>query len=84
MIVAAIGGLIALGAAFVFVAVGLLVVLGGADTTERQLLPGFRPDRPGMLQRALTLLGVWGPILVVLVFCVLAGVQIFSVVVAAL
>lgn len=84
MILAAIGGLIALGAAFVFVAVGLLVVLGGADATEHQLLPGFQPDRPGLLQRALTLLGVWGPILVVLVFCMLAGVQIFNVVVAAL
>ncbi len=84
MIGAAIGGLIALVAAFVFVIVGMLSVASGVDATEQQLIPGFRPDNPGLLQRAMTLLSVWGPILIILAFCLLAGWRIFSVVVAAL
>lgn len=84
MIGAAIGGLVALAAALAFVVVGLMTVIGGAEATERQIIPGFRPDAPGMLQRTLTLLGVWGPILVILAFCLLAGWRIFSVVVGAL
>ncbi|HEU5011600.1 MAG TPA: hypothetical protein VFT66_03575 [Roseiflexaceae bacterium] len=84
MIGAAIGGLIALAAALVFVVVGLMTVIGGAEATEQQIIPGFRPDNPGLLQRAMTLLGLWGPILVILVFCLLAGWRIFSVVVGAL
>ena len=84
MIGAAIGALIALGAAAAFVVVGLMTFTGGIDTTWAQIIPGFRPDKPGMLQRALTFLGVWGPILIILAFCVLAGWRIFSVVVGAL
>lgn len=84
MIGAAIGGLVALGAALAFVVVGMLGLAGGIDATGQQLIPGFRPDRPGLPQRALTLLAVWGPILVILAFCLLAGWRIFSVVVAAL
>jgi len=84
MIGAAIGGLVALVAALAFVTVGLMTVIGGAEATERQLIPGFRPDAPSLLQRILTLLSVWGPILVILAFCLLAGWRIFSIVVNAL
>lgn len=78
------GILIAVGAALAFLVVGALTLFGGADATRRQVLPGFAPDRPGSLQRLLTLLGVWGPIALVALLSILAGFQILSMAVRAL
>jgi len=77
--VAIIGALIALGAAVAFVVVGALSLFGGARAAQEQIVPGFRPDRPGPLERALTLLGVWGPVLLIAALCLLAGIQILRV-----
>jgi hypothetical protein len=76
---ALIGALIALGAAVVFLVVGALALFGGARATAEQVVPGFRPDRPGPAERGLTLLGVWGPVALVAILCLLAGIQIFRV-----
>jgi hypothetical protein len=73
------GALIALGATVAFVAVGALTLFGGARATTEQVLPGFRPDRPGPAERALTLLGVWGPVALVALLCLLAAIQILRV-----
>ncbi|HEU4325365.1 MAG TPA: hypothetical protein VFS21_19635 [Roseiflexaceae bacterium] len=78
------GVLIGVGAALVFLTVGLLTLLGGADATRRQILPGFAPDRPGPLARLLTFLGVWGPIALVALLSILAGLQIIAVVARAI
>jgi hypothetical protein len=79
-----IGMLIAIASAIAFVLVGALSIFGGARATQDQVVPGFRPDRPGTLERALTLLGVWGPVLFIALLCLLAAMQIFRVAVAAL
>jgi hypothetical protein len=79
-----IGALIALGSAVAFVAVGALTLFGGARATQDQVVPGFRPDRPTPAERALTLLGVWGPVLLVALLCLLAGIQIVRVALAAM
>jgi hypothetical protein len=79
-----IGALIALGSAVAFMVVGALALFGGARATQEQVVPGFRPDRPGPAERALTLLGVWGPVLLLAILCLLAGVQILRVALAAL
>jgi len=76
---AIIGALIALGSTIAFLVVGALVLFGGVRTTTEQVVPGFRPDQPGPTERALTLLGVWGPILLVALLCLLAGIQILRV-----
>ena len=81
---AIIGALIALGAAVAFLVVGALSLFGGARATQDQVLPGFRPDRPGGVERALTLLGVWGPVLLIAALCLLAAIQIFRVALRAL
>jgi hypothetical protein len=74
-----IGALIALGSAVAFVVVGALALFGGARATQEQVVPGFRPDQPGPLERALTLLGVWGPVLLLALLCLLAGIKILQV-----
>ena len=79
-----IGAVIILGAALAFLAVGALTLFGGANATQQQVLPGFRPDRPGPAERALSLLGVWGPILLIAVLCLLAAIKMLQMVVAAL
>jgi hypothetical protein len=79
-----IGVLIALGSAVAFLVVGALALFGGARATQDQIVPGFRPDRPSAMERSLTLLGVWGPVVLVALLCLLAGVQIVRVALAAL
>jgi hypothetical protein len=81
---AIIGALIVLGAALAFLAVGALTLFGGANATQQQVLPGFRPDRPSAAERVLSLLGVWGPILLIAVLCLLAAIKMLQMVVAAL
>ena len=81
---AIIGALIALGAAVAFLVVGALSLFGGTRATQDQVVPGFRPDRPGGVERALTLLGVWGPVLLIAALCLLAAIQIFRVALRAL
>jgi hypothetical protein len=73
------GALIAVGAALAFAALGLLALYGGVRATREQVIPGFRPDRPGPVQRALTLLAVWLPVAVVAFFGLYAGVHILRV-----
>ena len=78
-----IGALITLGGAIAFLAVGALALFGGANATQQQIVPGFRPDRPSPAARALTLLGVWGPILLTATLCLLAGIKMIQVVAGA-
>ena len=73
------GALIALGATVAFVVVGALTLFGGARATAEQVVPGFRPDRPGPAERALALLGIWGPVVLVALLCLLAAIQILRV-----
>ena len=79
-----IGALIALGSTIAFLVVGALVLFGGVRATTEQVVPGFRPDRPGPAERALTLLGVWGPVLLIALLCLLGGIQILRVALQAL
>jgi hypothetical protein len=79
-----IGALITLGGAIAFLAVGALTLFGGANATQQQVVPGFQPDRPSPAERALTLLGVWGPILLTATLCLLAAIKMIQVVVSAL
>jgi hypothetical protein len=78
-----IGALITIGAALAFLGVGALALFGGANATKQQVLPGFRPDRPSAAERVLTLLGVWVPILLIAVLCLLAAIKMLQVVVGA-
>ena len=80
---AIIGALITIGAALAFLGVGALTLFGGANATQQQVLPGFRPDRPSPAARALTILGVWGPILLIATLCLLAAIKMLQVVVSA-
>jgi hypothetical protein len=77
------GALITLGAAVAFLAVGGLTLFGGANATQRQLIPGFRPDRPSLAARALALLSVWGPVVLTALLCLLAAIKMLQVVVAS-
>jgi hypothetical protein len=79
-----VGLVIAIGAAIAFLLLGALALFGGARATQDQIVPGFRPDRPGMLERALTLLSVWGTVALVAVLCLLAAIRIFDIVLRAL
>jgi hypothetical protein len=79
----AIGALFTLASALAFLVVGALMLFGGANATQNQVVPGFRPDRPGAAERALTLLGVWAPILLIAVLCLLAAIKMLQVVVGA-
>lgn len=79
-----IGALIGVGAALAFVVVGALSIFGGARATQDQVVPGFRPDRPGPLERALALLSVWGPVALIAALCLLAAIQILRVALGAL
>lgn len=72
------GLLIAVGAALAFAALGLLALYGGLRTTREQLIPGFRPDSPGPLARALSLAAVWVPVGVVAFFGLYACVHILT------
>lgn len=76
---AILGAIIAIGAALAFALIGALTLFGGANSTDKQVLPGFRPDQPGPLVRLLTLASVWVPVAFVAVLCLLAAVQIFRV-----
>ena len=76
---AIIGALIALGASVAFVVLGALTLFGGARATSEQVVPGFRPDQPSPAERALTLLGVWGPVALVTLLCLLGAIQILRV-----
>jgi hypothetical protein len=78
------GVLIGIGAAIGFLLLGALTLFGGTDATRQQILPGFRPDRTGANERILILLSFWGPVAIVSLFCLLAGIQIVRVAVAAL
>jgi hypothetical protein len=78
-----IGALITFGAALAFLCVGALTLFGGANATQQQVLPGFRPDRPSPAERALTLLGVWGPVLLIATLCLLAAIKMLQVVIGA-
>jgi hypothetical protein len=79
-----IGALITLGAAIAFLGVGALTLFGGANATQQQVVPGFRPDCPSAAERALTLLGVWGPVLLIATLCLLTAIKMIQVVVGAL
>lgn len=79
-----IGALIAIGAAAAFVIVAALSLFGGVDATRTEVARGFRPDNPGPLDRALTFLGVWGPILLTALLCLLAAGQIARVALEAM
>lgn len=79
-----VGALIALGAALLFLAVGGLCVWGGAAASREDMARSFLTDRPSPAQRMLAFLGVWGPILLVLLLCVLGAAQIIRVAFGAL
>jgi hypothetical protein len=81
---ALLGGIIAVGSAVVFLAVGALTLFGAVQATWRQVLPGFAPDQPAPTRRALTLLALWLPALLVAALCLLAGIQIFRVGIGAM
>jgi hypothetical protein len=74
-----IGVLIGLASAVAFMVIGALALFGGVDATQKQVVPGFRPERPGPLQRTLTLLGLWAPIVFVATLCLLGAIQILQV-----
>jgi hypothetical protein len=80
---AILGALIGVGAAVVFLLVGALALFGGTDATRKQLLPGFAPDRPAFIERALSFLSLWGPVALVALLCLLAGIQIVRIALAA-
>jgi hypothetical protein len=75
-----VGVLITLGAAVAFLVAGALTLFGGANATQQQVVPGFRPDRPSAAERALTLLGVWVPILLIAALCLLTAIKMLQVV----
>lgn len=77
------GVLIAVGAALAFAALGALAAYGGLHTTRAQIIPGFKPDRPGPLARAATLAAVWVPALTVAIFGIYSCVHILGVALAA-
>ena len=77
------GALITLGAAIAFLVVGALMLFGGANATQRQVIPGFRPDRPSLAGRALALLSVWGPVVLTALLCLLAAIKMLQVVAGA-
>ena len=77
------GALIVLGAAIAFLVVGALALFGGANATQAQVVPGFRPDQPGPGERALTLLSVWGPVALIALLCLLAAIKMLQIAVAA-
>lgn len=78
------GILIGIGSAIAFAALGLLALVGGVNATQQQIVPGFKPDNPGGMERALTVIGVWVPIVVVAIFGVLSAIHIIQVMLAAL
>ena len=78
------GALITLGAALAFLVVGALTLFGGVNATQQQVVPGFRPDRPGLAARLLALLSVWGPVLLTALLCLLAAIKMLQVAAAAL
>jgi hypothetical protein len=78
-----IGALITLGAAVAFLVVGALTLFGGANATQNQVVPGFRPDQPGTGQRVLALLGLWAPVVLTALLCLLAAIKMLQVVLAS-
>ena len=79
---ALLGGLIALGAALIFILVGALTLFGAVDATRRQVIPGFLPDRPPAGSRLATFAGIWVPVVLLVALCLLAGIQILRVAIA--
>ena len=77
------GALITLGGAVAFLVVGALTLFGGAQATQRQVVPGFKPDQPGPAERALALLGVWLPVALTALLCLLAAIKMFQVALSA-
>ena len=77
------GALITLGGALAFLVVGALTLFGGANATQQQVIPGFRPDQPGPAARVLALLSVWGPVVLIALLCLLAAIKMLQVAVAA-
>jgi len=73
------GALITLSGALAFLIVGALTLFGGVNATQQQVIPGFRPDHPSPAERALTLLGVWGPVALIALLCLLGAIQILRV-----
>jgi hypothetical protein len=80
---AVLGALITLGAAIAFLVAGALTLFGGANATQQQLLPGFRPDRAGPAEQVLALLSVWGPIVLTAALCLLSAIKMLQVVIGA-
>ncbi|MEM8534348.1 MAG: hypothetical protein AAGF95_26105 [Chloroflexota bacterium] len=78
------GALIAVGAAGAFVAVGIFTIVGAADTTQRQLTPGFLPDKPGGLERALTFISVWVSVILIAILSIWAGIEFLLMAIRAL
>ncbi|NOK57285.1 MAG: hypothetical protein GFH27_549309n19 [Chloroflexi bacterium AL-W] len=78
------GVLFAIGAAGFFIAVGVFSVVGAADTTQKQLKPGFLPDNPGGLERVLTFVSIWVSIILVTVLSVWAGIEFLFMAIRAL
>jgi len=77
------GALITFGAALAFLVVGALTLFGGANATQRQVIPGFRPDHPGPVARVLALLSVWAPVLLIALLCLLAAIKMLQVAVTS-
>ncbi len=77
------GALIVLGAALAFLVMGALALFGGANATQGQVIPGFRPDQPGPAERALTLLSVWGPVALIALLCLLAAIKMVQMAIGA-
>jgi hypothetical protein len=73
------GSLIAVAAAIVFAAVGLLTLWGGAEAIARELPPGFTSSAASGARRAGTLLLVGLPIAAVVIFALLAAWRILAV-----
>lgn len=78
------GVFFAVGAAGFFVAVGIFSLVGAADTTQRQLTPGFLPDNPGGLERALTFISVWVSVILIAILSIWAGIEFLLMAIRAL
>lgn len=63
-----IGALVLLGSLGAFLTLGGLSVFGSASATSKQIIPGFLPDQPSLLEKSATLLSVWGPVAIIAIF----------------
>jgi hypothetical protein len=69
------GALVLLGSLGAFLTLGGLSVFGSARATTHQIIPGFLPDQPSPLERAATLLSVWGPVILITIFVLLLALR---------